>query len=234
MAKSGEPEIDDGFDIIHETDKYVAVGKSGNCPVHEGGLYRLNCLTRIIEDHFGYRLYPVYRLDRETSGIVVFAKMRDYVRSIRISGKEYLAICEGMVREGIKIDVPIGERQGDFVRWKKCVDPLGKAAATRIFPVSSHESMSVISAVLQTGRQHQIRVHMQHIGHPIVGDKMYGDTDRHFADYIARIPCQLPMRRQALHLARIVVDGTLIRCPVPADMETFAREHGLGFEAGLA
>ena len=87
-----EPEIDDSFRILFEDNEIVVVDKSGNCPVHEGGLYKENCLTRMLEKKFG-RLLPCYRIDRETSGIVVFGKRK----VCKVEDKEYVGIPEVLV-----------------------------------------------------------------------------------------------------------------------------------------
>jgi len=204
-----EPEIDSRFDITYEDDFCIAVSKSGNIPVHEGGLYKKNCLTALLEKKLGYRVLPVYRLDRETSGIVVFAKSREAFKNIKISDKEYIAVCKGKLSKELVVDEPIGEKKGDYIDWKKCVSKDGKSAKTKIIPIKSNKEYSVVRVLPLTGRQHQIRVHLSHIGHPILGDKVYGESDKKFKDYLEG-KFNDNIKRQMLHLYRIKLNNRII------------------------
>ncbi len=181
-------------------------------------MYKKNCLTSILEKVLGKRVYPIYRLDRETSGIVVFSKEKEITKSIseKISGKEYVAICSGNIKKKLVINEPIGERKGDFIKWKKCVSPEGKKACTEIVPQISLKDYSFVKAIPKTGRQHQIRVHLQHIGHPIIGDKIYGESDLEFATYLLGKKSE---SRQTLHLRRILIDGKEITSDIPKDIK---------------
>ena len=216
-----EPQIDPSHEIIYEDDSVVIVNKSGNLPVHEGGLYKENCLTKILENRYGHRLFPVYRIDRETSGIVVFARSSEKVKEIapKIRHKEYIAVCRGKIDKIIKIDEPIGECKGEHIRWKKCVSKEGKSAVTVVLPDKSTEKYSIVTVKPQTGRQHQIRVHLSHIGHPIIGDKIYGESDELFRQHLegkGRKTGLIP--RQALHLAKIEYDERTYEAELPDDM----------------
>lgn len=119
----------------------------------------------------------VTRLDKDTSGIVLVAKhayahgrlMKEDDRgSVR---KFYTAILEGKIDHELLIDTPILRKKGEV---KSVVDPSGQEARTRIFPIVSGKSMSVVKIELLTGRTHQIRVHAASVGHPVVGDELYG------------------------------------------------------------
>jgi RluA family pseudouridine synthase len=222
-----EPNIDPKIEILHEDDSCIAVSKSGNIPVHEGGLYKENCLTRILEKKFGFRLLPVYRLDRETSGIVIFAKKSSEVKRLHdaITLKEYTAVCEGNIAKKQKIDVKIGECAGEHIKWKKCVSKEGKEALTEINPVKNFKGFCVVHAIPKTGRQHQIRVHLSHIGNPIVGDKWYGKSDKMFKDYLeGKKDYSSLIDRQALHLGKIVLFGKEIIAELPRDMDELIRK----------
>jgi 23S rRNA pseudouridine1911/1915/1917 synthase len=214
-----EPNIDSDYAVLFEDDSLVIISKSGNIPVHEGGAYKENCLTKILEKKYGKRLYLVYRLDRETSGIVVFAKSGDKVKKIKesISSKEYIALCKGEVKNQV-INAPIGEIKGDFIRWKKGVTDKGAKAVTEIISSEKIGDCSTVKMITLTGRQHQIRVHLQHIGNPIIGDKIYGESDKYFLDYIEGKQEKGPINRQALHLGKIRIGNTEILCEMPQDM----------------
>jgi len=212
-----EPEINPEFEILYEDDDCVAVNKSGNCPAHEGGLYHENTLTRLLEKRFNYRLYPVYRLDRETSGIIVFAKNRNAVKNIKIFNKEYLAVCTGRIRDNkFTISKPIGEVKGEYIKWKKAVRPEGKPAITHIKVVKRYEDRTLALIKTETGRQHQIRVHMQSVKHPIMNDKIYGKTDKIFKEYLEGRNVKT---RQALHLHKIILKNKTIISEMPGDMK---------------
>jgi RluA family pseudouridine synthase len=215
-----EPLVDSKFDIVYEDDFCVVVNKSGNIPVHEGGLYKKNCLTALLEKKLGYRVFPVYRLDRETSGLVVFAKNREAFKKIKISEKEYIAVCNGKIDKEIIIDKPIGEKKGDFIDWKKCIDKNGKPAKTRMIPVKNFKEYSAVRIIPYTGRQHQIRVHLSSVGHPILGDKVYGESDKNFKDYLYG-KFEGKIKRQLLHLKKIKINDKIIEAEIPSDMKVF-------------
>lgn len=222
-----EPKVDAKVSVVYEDDKYIAVSKSGNMPVHEGGLYKENCLTAILEKKLGYRVYPIYRLDRETSGIVVFAKKREYVKESKVENKEYIAIIAGKLDKEITVDKPIGEVKGDHIKWKKAVvknKEDGKESITKIFPMRCNDKFSLVKISPLTGRQHQIRVHLQHIGHPILGDKVYGESDKLFKDYLEGKEVCGEIKRQALHLARITLNGKTVEAKIPDDIDNIIQE----------
>jgi 23S rRNA pseudouridine955/2504/2580 synthase/23S rRNA pseudouridine1911/1915/1917 synthase len=192
--------VDTAYEVIADTEEFLLVNKSGNIPVHEGGRYQENSLTKVIEKKYG-KAYPVYRLDRETSGLILFAKKRECVHKLfsNIGDKEYVAIVQGNVDKPMTLDFPIGECKGEHVTWKKCVDENGKKAKTEVYPIKSFEDKTLVRVIPKTGRQHQIRVHLSHIGHPIMNDKIYGDSEEKFIRYLnGEI---LP--RQLLHMKKI-------------------------------
>ncbi|VVB75067.1 RNA pseudouridylate synthase [Candidatus Tiddalikarchaeum anstoanum] len=219
-----EPIIDSNLEILYEDDECIAVNKSGNCPVHEGGLYYNNTLTMILEKKYGFRLYPVYRLDRETSGIVVFAKKRENVKDVKIENKEYMAVVEGVINNALIIAEKIGEVRGEYVKWKMAVLTEGKSAETQIEPVRAMKNATIIKIFPKTGRQHQIRVHLQYIKHPVIGDKLYGESDKVFKDYLEGKDVDLPIKRQALHLYKIRLNNKDLTAPVPEDINELAAE----------
>ena len=133
--------------------------------------------------------HPVYRLDRDTTGLVVLAK--DSFAASRLAGaveKEYRALCGGALTGEGTIDAPIGLLPGR--RIQRCVRPDGERAVTHWRSLAVFGGYSLLSFRLETGRTHQIRVHMASIGHPLLGDDMYGGS-------LALLP------RQALHCAAV-------------------------------
>ncbi len=172
----------------------------------------------------------VHRLDRETSGVVLIAKNQGAARELgkvwesRTVQKEYLAIVHGQVAaEQGTIDAPLGKDEKSLVAIKDCVRPDGAAALTEFFvekrfrqniPCAEADSRFQVSSfsLLRvrplTGRKHQIRIHLAHLGHPIVGDKLYGgDEDLYLALVQNRLTAaqreQLIFPNHALHAERL-------------------------------
>ena len=163
----------------------------------------------------GFVFRPVNRLDRGTSGLMAAAKHAhaqqimqkalhtdDYVR-------EYIAVAEGAVepRTGI-IDAPIGKADGATVRREVRED--GKQAVTEYCTVAAGNGMTMLRLRLRTGRTHQIRVHLKHIGHPVAGDFLYGHED-------ARLPGRFALHSCALSLIHPLTGERLrFESPAPA------------------
>lgn len=165
------------------------------------------------------RSHLVSRLDRETSGIVLFAKHRLKSRHLQMAlerrkvTKTYIAILEGELKEDVLVDAPLGPDTQSIVHSKNTVKHDGRRqeAQTRYSPLHSNGRYTLAKVDPITGRKHQIRAHALHIGHPIVGDKLYGPDEGLFLDFIedgwteemAKI---LPINRHALHAYRMVFD----------------------------
>lgn len=238
--------VSDEIQILYEDDDAIAVDKPALLPVHPSGRHHQDTLIQRVhgryrETHLEHGLAPrlCHRLDRETSGIVLIAKNPDAHRVLakqfedRAVEKEYLAIVQGTPKEfGGSIQLPIGPSRASAVRLKMTVAVDGLPCRTDWQLLRSYGDCSLVSCELHTGRQHQIRVHMAAIGHPLVGDKLYGPDEIYFCkqaegtldeDDLAVL--QLP--RHALHNHRLVfqssVTGEMVEIvsPLPVDL----REH---------
>lgn len=152
--------------VIFEDDDIIAVDK----PAY------LN--AREVEDKFPEAIL-LNRLDKETSGVMLLAKNEEFRQkaikeyaSNRVY-KEYVAIVDGKVVEDIVIDEPIATIKGKSAR-SRVDEKFGKPALTKVYPYMVEGKKSKIKVVIENGRTHQIRVHMQHVGYPIIGDIQYG------------------------------------------------------------
>jgi 23S rRNA pseudouridine1911/1915/1917 synthase len=170
----------------------------------------------------------VHRLDKDTSGLLVAAKSilahRKLVElfAARMILKEYVAICSGQL-EKESINLPIGRHP--INRQQMSVLAVGgKPALTHCYPLAKLGSLSLVRCVLETGRTHQIRVHLKHIGHPILGDSTYGNQT---------LNKRLGANRQFLHARRLAFQHPItlssidIQADLPQDMSDFIKKHKL-------
>lgn len=235
--------------ILDETDGYIVTDKPPFLQVHPkkpGGPPTLWDHLRgllAFEIANGGQVSIVNRLDRETSGVVLACKNsatahRFHVAMMRRAfRKEYLAIVWGWpAQEVFEVDAPIlrqGEKRPTAIYLKRCIHPEGAQAFTR-FRVErrftrgpgAEARFALVRAFPATGRTHQIRIHLAHAGHPIVGDKIYGPDERLYLEFIEtgwtpRLQERLLLNRHALHsaLLRLEEEGLEWRAPLPADLE---------------
>lgn len=188
------------LDILYEDDGLLIINKPPFMPVHPSMDHYEDSLSNGVKYYFNSiglkrKVRPVNRLDKNTSGIVIFAK-NEYVQECLIKQmkdnafkKEYIAIVDGILTKQEQIvEAPIARKENSII--ERCVKPNGDNAVTIIKLLKTYDNYSLINCVLKTGRTHQIRVHTSHIGHPILGDDLYGNK----SDKI---------NRQALHALKI-------------------------------
>ncbi len=194
------------------------------------------------------QLSIITRLDRETSGLVLLALTPERARALGLAmqcgliGKEYFAIVRGWPEwDQTRIDAPI-VRQGEVgespVWLKRCVDPRGAGARTDVTLMRRFErdgkKFAMVRSEPKTGRTHQIRVHLAHVGSPLVGDKIYGGREgAAYLEFIEtgwtpQLAAELLLPRHALHAAAlrfpIGEDFVEVRCGLPSDLRDFAGE----------
>jgi len=240
--------VNPDFTILDETDDYIVVNKPAPLQVHPSTpngswtlWHGLNELL-IYEMANGGQISIINRLDRETSGTVLVAKSQPAARRFGIAMQErrihkvYLALVHGWPTwESLDLNAPI-LRKGDVTEspiWvKQMVHDQGVASQTgfRVLEKVSHARLgplTLVEATPITGRMHQIRVHLAHLGHPILGDKIYGADERCYLDFIetgwtADLEKRLHFSRQALHSHKLEVqepEGVLRwTAPLPDEM----------------
>lgn len=183
-----EPEIPLSWELIAENDTFLVIGKSAGQPINRTGRIIHNTLVQILRRHYGSsELSPLYRLDRETSGLMVFGRTAEVCKVAgggkhQILGRKfYLAICHGTLTKPLSCTHPLTPAETGLVRSKMIHDPRGKACRTDFWPLLSNSEFSLVLAEIHSGRKHQIRAHLEQLGHPIVGDKIYGSDGSTYA-----------------------------------------------------
>lgn len=174
------------LNILYEDKSYIVLNKPAGIPVHPSMDHYEDSLSNGLKYYFEKnnlkrKIRPINRLDKNTSGLVMFAK-NEYIQESLIKEmknnifyKEYIAICEGKFNKtsGV-INYPIARKENSII--ERCVNINGDPAITRyeVIEYNKEGNYSIVKCILETGRTHQIRVHMSYIGHPILGDTLYG------------------------------------------------------------
>lgn len=207
--------------ICYEDEDILAVNKPAQMPVHPSLNHYDHTLANAVCGYYNDQEIPytfrcVNRLDRDTTGLTLIAKhmlssaILSTAAARREISRKYIAIASGKTPESGTIDAPIGrvagstiERQIDFEN--------GERAITHYRRLAYHDGLSLLSLHLETGRTHQIRVHLKSIGHPLIGDFLYNPTDT-------------TIKRQALHSYRLTFshpitgESFVLTAPLPDDM----------------
>ena len=238
------------FEVVDETEHYVVIDKPPfllshpTKPTDQTTLWKELRELLAFEIASGGQISIVNRLDRETSGLVLVAKTAAAARRFGLLmqrqrfEKEYLAVVWGWPEWDREIvHAPLdrqGKHQHSPIWLKQMIHPAGTPARTefvvnRRFTTSTSwgEEFALIHAIPQTGRTHQIRVHLASVGHPIVGDKIYGPDEKLYLEFIQTgwtpaLHRQLLLPRHALHAARLVIPGEHEwTSPLPVDLAEF-------------
>jgi 23S rRNA pseudouridine1911/1915/1917 synthase len=223
------------LDVVYEDSDVIVVNKPAGMVVHPAAGHAAGTLVNALLHHvrdlsgIGGELRPgiVHRLDRGTSGVMVVAKHDRAHEALarqfhdREVDKDYLALVWGVVHAGRRIDAPIGRDPGNRQKMSARARR-ARSAVTRITRVEPLRGVSFAQIAIATGRTHQIRVHLSAIGHPIVGDALYGGVRRHVPADLRPV---LRLERPFLHAARIAFthpgDGRRLEfvTPLPADLQ---------------
>ena len=188
--------------IIYEDEALLIIDKPAGIPVHPSILHYTNSLSNGVKYYFDSinlkkKIRPVNRLDRNTSGIVIFAK-NQYIQECLIHQmqtkefkKTYLAVVEGHLKKlNGTIDAPITRKENSII--ERCVAENGEKSIThyKVLKQNFEKNYDIVECLLETGRTHQIRVHLSYIGQPLIGDTLYGNNSKYIS-------------RQALHAYKV-------------------------------
>ena len=208
------------LDIRYEDDSLLVVNKPAGMLVHPTGGEHSRTLANAVLFHYERRgeqhaFHPMHRLDRQTSGLVLIAKEPHVQHRLAAPdstgmARLYLAAVEGALPEPRgTIDLPIARRPGSII--ERMVSPEGKRAVTHHVTLCQADGLSLLALRLATGRTHQIRVHLAHLGFPLLGDDLYGGSTERLARQALHAHC--------LHLRQPLSGEELaVRAPLPSDM----------------
>ena len=216
--------------VLYEDEDLMVVDKQAGIPIHPSRLNNTETLANAVANYLTDKdIDPVFhcinRLDKDTSGLTIIAKnmyaaslLSEMIR-IRTIRRDYLAICEGIFRnkQG-SVCAPITRNGTSMIRYVDHEN--GEYAETDYHVTGEGNGLSLVKLTLKTGKTHQIRVHMKHIGHPLIGDRLYNPENR-------------IMDRQALHAQKLTFTHPVtgmnisITSDIPADMESVIRKYGI-------
>ncbi len=218
------PDFDDiASRVIYEQGPHLVVNKPAGIATSGRDLDDPDCLQAKVIAYVGRHVWACHQLDKDTSGVCIFAKKKGQVEKWHarmrppVGRKLYLAIVEGKANfERRRVRAPL-KWNAEHTHIVTARD--GKAAASGLRVVTTSATHSIIEVTLETGRTHQARVHLAHIGHPVVGDSRYGNADA-------------TLNRHALHAWALSCtddkEPRALVAPWPDDLRAWATAHGLG------
>jgi len=216
------------FPVVYEDAALLVIDKPAGVAVHGGSGVSYGVIESLRAARPQAKLLELaHRLDRDTSGLLIVAKKRSALvelhRLMREAAVEkvYVAVVKGAVKKPLEIREPLHKYVSATGERRVSVGAGGRQAVTRVKPLKANDHYSVLEVRLLTGRTHQIRVHLAHAGHPILGDDKYGDFP------LNRAVAKLGVRRLFLHARRlgfahpVTGEGISLESKLPEDMQEF-------------
>ncbi len=252
-----EPPVSRDIVVLHREPAFLVASKPAHLPMHADGPFVRHTFVHILGERLGLsRLHLLQRLDRETSGLVVVA-LDDGARQRLgeqwergLVAKSYLAVVRGRVRESFVCEAPIGRALQSRISLRRAAGAAaaaGQPAATAFDVLAATDDASLLRCRPRTGRTHQIRVHLEHAGHGLLGDKLYGRPDADYLAFVQRMkaggdPRDVPAHepdRQLLHASELTfADPTTgaprrFVAPLPDDFRRWLDRLGLPLADGV-
>jgi RluA family pseudouridine synthase len=250
-----EPPVDKNIGILHEEEAFLVCIKPGSLPSHADGNFIKNTFIHILKERLtkqGYKgkLNLVHRLDRETSGLIIVSKEKSAHQKLTQQfengtvTKDYVAIVRGVIAEkSFEVGGTIGKDSESKISIRQKVfknaTQDSKKSLTRFEKIKSYSTSTLLRCVPKTGRTNQIRVHLDSIGHSLIGDKLYGRSDDEFLEFIRHVkaggdpswPGHLETSRQMLHASRLsfkhpITDQIVtFEAPFPQDFTEYLKNQ---------
>ncbi|CAI8265039.1 MAG: Ribosomal large subunit pseudouridine synthase D [Opitutia bacterium UBA7350] len=230
--------------ILQEDEDLLVVNKPGWLVCHPSKNGPWSSLVGAVREYLQLdKLHLVARLDRETSGLVIFARRRAVARQYQMAIqdrrvlKSYYAILEGELKEKVIVDKAIGRRKSGgpvYIKNEVRLHGGGQDALTEFEPVACGGGYTLTRVKPHTGRKHQIRVHAEYIGHRVIGDKLYGPDEHLYLEFIEhgfteQLANALPLARQALHCYEYIFQfpegEQRYIAPLTQDLQDFVRDR---------
>lgn len=231
--------------ILYEDARLLVVNKPGDVVCHPSKAGPWSSLVGALRAYTQLpTVHLVFRLDRETSGVVVLAKDAKMASRLQVAiqdrkvGKAYLAVLTGEFAAPVTVNQPLGDDVSSpvFIKSAVVAEGMGQTAVTHFALAARAGGFTLARVTTDTGRKHQIRAHAQWLGHSLVGDKIYGPDARLYLDFIddgwtAALAEKLLLPRQALHCAAIDLRPAgldhVFSAPLAEDMREFCAQRGL-------
>ena len=237
--------------VLHHDDDLVVVDKPAHLVVQHTGAFAHATFVASLAARFPPapgtpRLEPVHRLDRETSGVLVLTRSHAATRALHrqfetgLVKKQYVAVVHGRLADDTRsITAPIGRAIASVVAARRAAVPAdaedARAARTDLEVEQRLPAHTLLRVTPHSGRTHQIRVHLEHLGHPLVGDKLYGRSDAQYLDWVTHLKADgdprtrdgTPVLRQLLHAERLAClhprsgEPITFTAPRPPDLLAF-------------
>lgn len=225
--------------ILHQDPDRLAVDKPPGMLMHPVGAEFRWGLINLVRARFPDEdIHLAHRLDQHTSGVCLLARNAATNQQLKAAFKErrvaktYWAIVRGRPEWDERVlDAPIGDDTSSPIRLKQAVVEEGQQARTSFTVLARFQDLSLLSCRPETGRTHQLRVHLEHLGHPILGDRIYGQDPEVFLGLhegrpVPHLRQRLGHPRHCLHARALRLDDLVVRSPMPPDMARLLARQG--------